>query len=608
MSDALIQLNGVSKIYRIFSKPSYKILDALSLPIPKGGWQEFCSLSDVNLSIEKGKKIGVVGRNGAGKSTLLKIIAGQIKPSKGAVTVQGKIQALMELGTGFHPDFSGWDNIIASLGYMGITGKAAQEEALKITEFSELEEFIYNPLKTYSAGMYARLSFTVATTIKPEILIIDEILGAGDAYFAQKAYDRMKSLTSNGATVLFVSHDMSAVQQLCDEAIWIERGSIIMRDNTDAVAKAYADMIRKRESLRLQARNSMMKITTLENIRKNNHKLLQFIFKFFGNQAQVSVGQINLIVDNHRFAFVDVGSAQDSACTEDAFILLDGNSSNWEAPSCDKNNIYHRTIKPDNDKSAIVVFNLDGISHTNKITVEIEYRGANIQFQFYDGSNYITFANLPSHEKWSKYCCDVPSHLVTTLLESLGYISNNSSFHKADPHEKTDHNSLPLTMMAHSVSTNEIFTGNVTIEDVVIHGKDELPCYQFNSFDSLYIRIKYYVLTDIYKPEFVVCIHRAGIIAVQALSRNQNNSPEYLPAGSRAEAVFYIPELTLGRGNYLISIGIFPELDRDCLDTEKNAFILHDRRYEIQISQPEGGHIDLGIARSKCSWEFSCQN
>jgi lipopolysaccharide transport system ATP-binding protein len=453
--------------------------------------------------------------------------------------------------------------------------------------------------------MYARLSFTVATTIKPEILIIDEILGAGDAYFAQKAYDRMKNLTSNGATVLFVSHDMSAVQQLCDETIWIERGRIIMRNSTDIVAKAYADMIRKRESLRLQARNSMMKITTLENIRKNSHKILQFIFRFYGVQISIAVSRVSLIVNNNLYTFVDVGSAQDSMYTEDAFILLDGNLTGWGNPLTNNDNKHCRVITPHKDVSAIVVFNLDGISHNDKINIEIEYKGSSAQFQFYDGLAYVTIESLPGYADWHRHRCEIPSHFVAKLLTSMGYISNDSSSYKSEPFEKIYFNISHLNVEKDSTSKSEIFTGQVIIEDVVIHAKDVVPCHQFNSFDSLYIRIKYYTIADIYKPEFVICFHKAGIIALQTLSRNQDNSPNFLPAGTRAEAVFYVPELALGRGAYLISIGIFPELDRDSLDTEKKAFILHDRRYEIQISQPEGGHIDLGMVRSKCHWEFS---
>ncbi len=598
MSDTLIQLNDVSKNYRIYLKPSYKILGALSLPVPQRGIQEFCSLLNINLSVKKGARLGIVGRNGAGKSTLLKIISGQIKPSSGTVSVRGEVQALMELGTGFHPDFSGWENIISALGYMGVTGKKAEEEARKITEFAELEEFIQNPLKTYSTGMSARLSFTVATTIKPEILIIDEILGAGDAYFSQKAYDRMKRLTSNGTTVLFVSHDMSAVQQLCDEAIWIERGSIVMRDDTSTVAKAYADMIRKREFLRLQAHNSMMKVTTLENIRKNTHKLLQFIFRLCGNSAKVSVSRVSLLMNECLYTWVEVGGAQDSALSEPAFVLLDTEASNWGKAVFDKKDRYCRTVKVNDAQAATVVFNLDGVSYTDKVTLEIEYKGASVQLQFYDGANYTFVATLPKQEEWGVYQCDVSSEAIAGLLTSLGYIVS-------DEREVSQNRPLdPVGKGVDGVVKSEIFTGHIEIENVMICDKHHVECYQFNSFDALWIKIKYCVMQDVYKPEFVVTVHYNGIIVFQTLSRNQKDSPDYLAAGMRAEAMLHIPELTLGRGTYLISIGIFPEIDRGSLDTEKTALILQDRRYEISVSQPEGGSIDLGIARSHCHWNF----
>ena len=211
----------------------------------------------ISLELERGDSLGLIGQNGAGKSTLLNIVCGRLQPSSGSVTVRGNVQALMELGTGFHPEFSGRENILSSLAYQGVIGSDARRLLDAIVDFSELAEFIDQPLKTYSSGMYARLAFSAATEIVPDILIIDEVLGAGDAYFAAKCVDRMHRLTKEaGATVLLVSHDTVSVQKICDRAVWLDRGQIRMSADTLTIAKAYHAWVLERDEERLRAETS----------------------------------------------------------------------------------------------------------------------------------------------------------------------------------------------------------------------------------------------------------------------------------------------------------------------------------------------------------------
>ncbi len=259
MSEPIIQVTNLSKMYRIFKRSRHRIFDLLGLKTPPQAYTEFWALRDLNLTIQPGERIGIVGRNGAGKSTLLKLISGLLQPTTGDIKVRGQIQTLMELGTGFHPEFTGRQNVFASLSYQGISGDDAHAQFDEIVRFAELEDFIDNPLKTYSNGMQARLSFSVATAIEPEILIIDEILGAGDAYFAGKSLERMKELTEDsGATVLFVSHDLSSVQQVCNRAMWLNRGRVVIDGQTLDVTKAYYASILKQEEKRLKARNARL--------------------------------------------------------------------------------------------------------------------------------------------------------------------------------------------------------------------------------------------------------------------------------------------------------------------------------------------------------------
>lgn len=253
-TDIAISVRGVSRVFRRYRQPGYRVLEAFGFRLPARAYDEFWALRDISLELRRGDSLGLIGQNGAGKSTLLNIICGRLQASSGAVSVRGTIQALMELGTGFHPEFSGRDNIISALAYQGVTGRAARERLDEIIDFSELAEFIDQPVKTYSSGMHARLAFSTATAIAPDVLIIDEILGAGDAYFAAKCAERMQALTQRtGATLLFVSHDIAAVQRLCKRAVWIDHGRMRMVGGTLDISKEYYADVVAREEARLRA-------------------------------------------------------------------------------------------------------------------------------------------------------------------------------------------------------------------------------------------------------------------------------------------------------------------------------------------------------------------
>ena len=196
-------------------------------------------LTDINLEIKKGETVALIGTNGSGKSTLLKLMTKIIYPNKGYIKTNGKLTSLLELGAGFHPDFTGRENIYFNASIFGLTKKEIDNRLNDIIEFSELGEFIDNPVRTYSSGMYMRLAFSVAINVDAEILLIDEILAVGDQHFQEKCFNKLQELKKNGKTIVIVTHDMGAVKNLCDRAVWIYEGKVKMDGNSSIVVDEY---------------------------------------------------------------------------------------------------------------------------------------------------------------------------------------------------------------------------------------------------------------------------------------------------------------------------------------------------------------------------------
>ena len=201
-------------------------------------------INDLNIDIKEGEITTIIGPNGSGKSTLLKLMTKIIYPNKGRITTNGKLTSLLELGAGFHPDFSGRENIYFNASIFGLTKKEIDERLDNIIEFSELEHFIDNPVRTYSSGMYMRLAFSVAINVDADILLIDEILSVGDEHFQNKCFNKMLELKNEGKTMVFVTHSMDSVKKLCDRTIWLKDGKIKMDGNTNDVVEKYINETR----------------------------------------------------------------------------------------------------------------------------------------------------------------------------------------------------------------------------------------------------------------------------------------------------------------------------------------------------------------------------
>lgn len=239
-----ILVNGLYKNYQIYERPIDRLKEALH-PLKKSYHKKFSALKGLGFSINKGESVAIIGKNGSGKSTLLKIITGVVSPSAGNIQVNGKVAAILELGSGFNPELTGLENIYLNTALNGISRSQAEQQLKSIVEFAELGDFIHQPVKNYSSGMRARLAFAVSIHVEPDILIVDEALSVGDAAFARKCFARMEEIRASGATILFVSHSLSSVITLCNRAIWISQGEQVLDGPPKAVTDLYMKHINK---------------------------------------------------------------------------------------------------------------------------------------------------------------------------------------------------------------------------------------------------------------------------------------------------------------------------------------------------------------------------
>lgn len=237
-SEQAIRAQNLSKCYTLFDKPADRLKQMLWRGRRKY-YREFWALRDINLAVGHGEVLGIVGRNGAGKSTLLQLICGTLAPTAGAVRVNGRVAALLELGAGFNPEFSGRENVYLAAAVLGLTPAEIDARFDAIVDFSGIRDFIDQPVKTYSSGMYVRLAFSISTSVAPDILVIDEALSVGDGQFARKSFERIMSLRDRGATILFCSHSMYQVEALCNRALWLEGGSIRAQGEPAEVIREY---------------------------------------------------------------------------------------------------------------------------------------------------------------------------------------------------------------------------------------------------------------------------------------------------------------------------------------------------------------------------------
>ena len=243
MQETAISVKNISKIYRLYDKPSDRVKDAFGLSKKKKRYKEHYALNNVSFDVHTGETVGIIGTNGSGKSTILKIITGVLNPTEGELEVNGRISALLELGAGFNSEYTGLENVYLNGTMIGFTKEEIDERLQAILDFADIGDFINQPVKTYSSGMFVRLAFAISINIDPEILIVDEALSVGDVFFQAKCYHKFEEFKKKGKTILFVSHDLSSINKYCDRVVLLNKGVKLAEGNPKEMVDKYKKLL-----------------------------------------------------------------------------------------------------------------------------------------------------------------------------------------------------------------------------------------------------------------------------------------------------------------------------------------------------------------------------
>ena len=272
----IIKITNLNKIYKLYNNKKDRLKEALDFISKKKYHKDFYALNNINLVVKKGEILGLLGKNGAGKSTLLKIITGVLTQSSGEIDIEGKISALIELGAGFNPDYTGRENIYLYGTLMGYSREEIDKKMMEIIKFADIGEFIEQPVKVYSSGMFARLAFSCSINVDPDILIVDEILAVGDMRFQMKCITKMKEMMEKGVTILFVSHDVNTIKRFCTRAIWMKNGQIELDGDINNVTDRYLDFLKFEEATQEYTSEEEIIKNTDEINRKNIAEIKSF--------------------------------------------------------------------------------------------------------------------------------------------------------------------------------------------------------------------------------------------------------------------------------------------------------------------------------------------
>ena len=566
MSNLIITARNVNKTYRLYAKPHYRLLDVMGLLRGKDNYTEHHALHGINLDIRRGEKVAFIGRNGAGKSTLLKLITGVTQPTSGSMVVKSQASALLQIGTTFHPEFTGRENVLSYLAHLGIAGEEAKEKLFEIIEFSELEEYIDQPVKTYSTGMGARLMFAAATTMQPELLVIDEVLSVGDAYFAHKSLERIKEMcSSQSATLLLVTHDIYSASQMCERMVWIERGSVFADGPSIEVMRAYEESIRLQEECRLDAKRH----NVLTKVRSSAEAdaILGFLKIETTAAEKVWMSELRLIRNGNCLAQIDVSRVADA---NGSGVISDENEKSWGEPET----VEGRLARPLLSYGSI--FNRFPFAFVDQYLAQCNLEEPfSIEIDYLSAAEKNAFVGIyrPSDQSITRGAelTLVPVGWTTANVEMTAPINAKNNFN--------------LT----SSSIGRFGRRDIEITDVAFIDKNANVCHQFQVGSYMGVRLSYRInkadLAE--KPTLILAFQKDGTLRTHRFSTNllEFDSSHDYEGSITVEA----SPLLLGPGNYFVTVTTFREdyfrsaESKKFFSTNQGVYDMHLRAYEVVV-------------------------
>lgn len=576
-----LRLTHIGKMYKLYPNRLDNFLDALGLA-PLMPWRrvkprEFWALRDISLELKAGSRLGIIGRNGAGKSTLLKLITGNLTPSEGEITINGQVQALLEAGAGFHPEFTGYENIRAALLYQGFSPQEIAGAVEEIADFTELGHFLAQPFKTYSTGMQTRLVFATATVLKPDIFIIDEILGAGDAYFAHKSAERMQLLVEeSGASVLLVSHVMEQIVRYCEECVWIERGRMVKRGPSMEVVDAYEGFIRALEDRRLQAKNHKRQTWRYAPGQWDGYgDVLAPIFEVQGAPgARCDIAAISLLKDGQLEEVLKVGDVQDAHGAYAAALSLEG--SQWSEPRRATEGFYRSLeVQPGGPAMAAgsAFFYAYALFEDANYAFQVRYRCQNVSqlwlTLFRNGFQIGAPVELPRAEPgWREWSLPVMTSVPVTHSGSLLEPAASAAPATAPQHAGPGDGRAVIRWPSE---------GSLTIEKVVLLGEHAQEQTVFAAGSAFTLRLTILAHRDgDFNLVLGATLYRLdGILIANFVSQPL---PLQFVKGETRACQLELNPLRLGDGHFVFSLSIFEQVV-----AEHSRYDLISRAYEFQV-------------------------
>lgn len=626
-----VNIEQLGKMYKLYASTHEKLIDVFHLNRlrfwkPRVDYTEFWALRNLDLQVKKGSRLGIIGKNGAGKSTLLKLITGNITPTEGSIAVTGKIQALMQLGTGFHPEFTGRENIYAALSYSGLNRSRIKLYEDEIIDFSELEDFIDQPVKYYSSGMYSRLAFAVSTILDPDILIIDEVLGAGDAAFTTKCAERMRKLThEHQTTVLFVSHSMESVLEICEQAILIERGHITHAGDALEISKIYNKKVREEEEVYLRAKEYKMRKKDVRAMAAADPAQLIFLFRF-AVSADHPTGKhriytCSLLADGIEAATLAVGDTMDNNVTEGSRIIDGIGFMDWDNPRKDSNG-YYRSYSNQNGSNFHAPFQLALPRHLADGALSLSIKASpdktpeDVFVDIWDGQEYRRLGVLAREPGISIFT--LPVKALDSNIDTIAPVTqeaenepqgSDSAAREATPDDRAcsaepaQESRLDVYNYQDLEQSNSIY-GNqaVTIATVDLVNGSGVSKRVFQVGERLVFRVQISAKQPIDRFVFVVAVlTETGKAATQVFCSSESLGITNFCGTDLIEAAF--EPLRIGSGEYMASIGLFTEYDITS-EAENQAYCVVDRAVFFKIIQPDSMKKVLGAVAHNCSFSY----